>query len=292
MVVLTCCEPLRGLVVAGRQFFGAVGCPVEEDWKNDCEEWTQLVELSRLSAFWPKKYFTKKRTGCACGLLEYGQTSCTLNCTISLRDNVKTLRIHQETVRMQADTTTAFGGSGTHDETDNDDGMTYQSLVINTVRVERVRRVCIDSESRSSQEWVVVYSLLKTNLVPHMETLEWKALGKALLAKEVVGQCTTKLRWIAVDPAMKYSMFIIFIVALCIIFIVTLCIIFIVALRITVWPFTIGRYNYMECQCSVKKSTLLIAVETPADLSIIVVMVGGQGRVFDDFNVGVLHCVR
>lgn len=48
----------------------------------------------------------------------------------------------------------------------------------------------------------------------------------------------------------------------------------------------------MERQCSVKKSTLLGAIETLADLSIIVFIVGGQGGVLDDFDMGVLRCVR
>jgi len=59
----------------------------------------------------------------------------------------------------------------------------------------------MDSESGSSHGQIMVNFLLKTNLVPHMETFEWKVsirwrpslttesvqvLGKALLVKEVV----------------------------------------------------------------------------------------------------------
>jgi len=77
-----------------------------------------------------RKYFAKQRTGCTCSLLEYMQTHGTLNWTIPLRENVKALCIHQETVRMWTNATTSFGGSGTHDEMNIDDGVTCQSLGI------------------------------------------------------------------------------------------------------------------------------------------------------------------
>jgi len=67
----------------------------------------------------------------------------------------------------------------------------------------------MDGESGGNRGWIVVYFLLKTNLVPHMESSKWKVSiwqrpslttesvqvpGKALLMKDIVGQCSTKVR--------------------------------------------------------------------------------------------------